>query len=131
MKYREPLPSTERVHAALEQLRAEPGASRPISVLRLARHLAIPNTTLRRNYPEICAEITAAGHTNSPEGPGDTAYARLQRENAELRRVNRELSENLELAITNIQRLTIDNHRLTQALETASTVTRLTPRQHR
>lgn len=128
MKYRDPLPHADSVRDALLQLSAHPEGRR-VSVLTLARHLGIPNTTLRRVYPEICAEI-ATTRTAPARQPNDTAYAQLQRDNAELRRTNRELSENLELAIANIQRLTIDNRRLTLALESASAVTRLAQRRH-
>jgi hypothetical protein len=45
-----------------------------------------------------------------------------------LRRDNHDLPEHLELAIANIQRLTIDNQALRQALEAARNVTRLPTR---
>ncbi|WP_405110587.1 hypothetical protein OG559_30735 [Micromonospora sp. NBC_01405] len=54
----------------------------------------------------------------------------LRRENARLRRDNENLSVNLEVAIANIQRLTLQAHQLREALEHASGVTRL-PRQSR
>ncbi|HEX2289286.1 MAG TPA: hypothetical protein VHH53_03620, partial [Pseudonocardiaceae bacterium] len=43
-------------------------------------------------------------------------FEKIQRENTELRRARRELAEHLELAIANIQRLTLDNHHLRQQL---------------
>jgi hypothetical protein len=57
--------------------------------------------------------------------PADTTTAphhsrRLQRENAQLRSTNHDMAENLELAIANIQRLTVDNHHLRQQLETTT-----------
>jgi hypothetical protein len=38
---------------------------------------------------------------------------------------NHELAEHLELAVANIQRLTLENHRLRQQLETATKVTHI------
>ena len=48
-----------------------------------------------------------------------------EQKDTELRRDNASLTEHLELAIANIHRLTLENHRLRQALETASKVTRI------
>jgi hypothetical protein len=48
--------------------------------------------------------------------------------NAKLRRENRRLREHLDLAVANLQRLTLQNHRQWQALEAAAQVTTLTPR---
>jgi hypothetical protein len=120
----EPLPAIQTVRTVLEQLRIELASSgRRVSVLSLARRPGIPNTTLRRTYPEIYAEIAAATRTAATESAADdSAYARHQRDNAALRRANRELAEHLELAIANIQRLSIDNHRLRQD-EAATSVT--------
>jgi hypothetical protein len=91
IKYREPLPAIQTVRTALEQLRIEHASSgRRVSVLSLARRPGIPNTTLRRTYPEICAEIAAATRTAATEpAADDSAYARHQRDNAALRRANR------------------------------------------
>ena len=52
----------------------------------------------------------------------------LQHKNAELRGANTDLTEHLALAVANIQRLTLDNHLLREALETTQKVTRLPSR---
>lgn len=115
-----------QVKAALDQLREEAHLSgRRPSVLALAHLLGLPNTTLRRRFPDICADIATrrqpAGtdeETNAAAGFHDT----LLQETSRLRRDNRELTEHLELAIANIQRLTLDNHRLRAELEVARLV---------
>lgn len=123
---RGPLITESHVRAALTQLQGEADTSgRAPSVLALARRVGLPNTTLRRRFPELCAHVTAA--MRRPTGPDDdgSTFDKLQKENTRLRRDNRDLTENLELAIANIQRLSIDNHALRQAVEAAHHVTRL------
>lgn len=115
-----------QVQAALDQLREETHLSdRRPSVLALAHRLGLPNTTLRRRFPDICADIAAhrqpprsGEETNPAAGIHDT----LPQETSRLRLDNRELTEHLELAIANIQRLTLDNHRLRAELEVARLV---------
>jgi len=86
--------------------------------------------TLRRRFPDICAEVAVRrARPALPAGALDTTgYETLQKDVARLRRDNQDLTENLEMAIANIQRLTIENHRLRQALEEAHKVARLPTR---
>jgi hypothetical protein len=49
----------------------------------------------------------------------------MEKQNAELRNASRTLNEQLDLAIASIQRLTLENHRLRQELETSTDVTGL------
>jgi hypothetical protein len=94
----------------------------------LARHLGLANTTFRRNFPDITTELNPPRSLTSPEGlSGVSQFEQLKRDNDKLRRNNHELAEHLELAVVNIQRLALDNHRLRQALETASKITRIAP----
>lgn len=125
--HRHPLPSRTDVHAAIDSLASETGR-RP-SVLALATRLGLANTTFRRNYPDICAELTAIERTPSGTTAVD-AYSKVQADNARLRRTNRDLAEQLELAIAAIQRLSIDNGLLRAALHDARAVTPL-PRRPR
>jgi hypothetical protein len=121
--------SAQDVQSALSQLRAEADTTgRPPSVLALARRLGLPNTTLRRHFPDICAELATAATPSPPEAPGnrESTYHHLTHEVARLRCDNRNLTDNLELAIANIQRLTLEAHRLRLSLETARKVRRLT-----
>lgn len=64
-----------------------------------------------------------------PTSPDDPAHIsqleRLTRDNTKLRRDNHELAEHLELAVANIQRLTVDNHQLRHQLEAATNVTHI------
>jgi len=122
------------VRAALNALREDAAAvGRRPSVLALARRLGLANTTLRRRFPAICIELATG-----PAGTGEAAHTAvdnttvtsLRRENARLRRDNENLAANLEVAIANIQRLTLQAHNLREALEHARGVTRL-PRQPR
>jgi hypothetical protein len=55
------------------------------SVLALARHLGIPNTTLRRRFPAICIELTAArraGNSADDAATDQAAYDKLVAANA-------------------------------------------------
>ncbi|WP_328965664.1 hypothetical protein [Streptomyces virginiae] len=125
--HRDPLPSRTDVHAAIDNLTSEAGR-RP-SVLALATHLGLANTTFRRNYPDICSELAAIARTPSGTTASD-AYSKVQANNARLRRDNRDLAAELELAIAAIQRLSIDNGLLRAALHDARAVTPL-PRRPR
>ncbi|GAA3777746.1 hypothetical protein GCM10022225_76970 [Plantactinospora mayteni] len=121
-----PLTDTD-VRAALDAMHRETATTgRRPSVLGLAQRLGLPNTTLRRRFPEICAELTP-GHTTPAASPAtDVATIRnLRRDNARLRRDNHNLTANLEVAIANIQQLTLEVHQLREALEHARNVTRL------
>jgi hypothetical protein len=126
---RQPAISVQDVRSALSQLRAETDTTgRPPSVLALARRLGLPNTSLRRRFPDICTELAAAATPSPPQPPDgrENTYDHLTQEVARLRRDNRNLTDNLELAIANIQRLTLESHQLRLSLEAALKVTRLT-----
>jgi hypothetical protein len=117
-----PLPTEAQVRAAIDTARAETG--RTPSALALATRLGLANTTFRRNFPDLCAELASTPRAAASTGAAD-AYTRLQEDNARLRRRNRELTEHLALAVATIQRLTIDNSQLHTALAKAQHVTRL------
>ena len=133
MTARPPMPSQQAVHEALSSLRAEAETSgRHPSVLALATRVGLPNTTFRRRYPDICAELTPAPRrATSTVQTTATTYETLAHAHARLRQDHHDLSEHLELAIANIQRLSLDNHALREALEAARNVTRLPDRSDR
>ena len=118
------------VRIALNALREDAAATghRRPSVLALARRLGLANTTLRRRFPAICVELATG-----PAGKGQAAHTAvdsttlvgLRQASAQLRRDNENLAANLEVAIANIQRLTLQTHDLREALEHAHGVTRL------
>jgi AraC-like DNA-binding protein len=122
------LPSHDDVQLAIKRLTETTG--KPPTVLALARHLGLANTTFRRHFPDITTELT---RQRSP-APADSdpvaasRFEKIQRENTELRRARRELAEHLELAIANIQRLTLDNHHLRQQLHAATKITHINAR---
>jgi AraC-like DNA-binding protein len=122
------LPSHDDVQLAIKRLTETTG--KPPTVLALARHLGLANTTFRRHFPDITTELT---QQRSP-APADSdpvaasRFEKIQRENTELRRARRELAEHLELAIANIQRLTLDNHHLRQQLHAATKITHINAR---
>jgi AraC-like DNA-binding protein len=122
------LPSHDDVQLAIKRLTETTG--KPPTVLALARHLGLANTTFRRHFPDITTELTQQ-RSPAPAGADPVAASRfekIQRENAELRRARCELAEHLELAIANIQRLTLDNHHLRQQLQAATKVTHISAR---
>lgn len=96
--------------------------------LGLADRLDLTNTTFRRHFPELASEIThtrstpaASAHDDAQPSPYDVLVAR----NAKLRRANRTLTDNLQLAVAHIQRLGVDNARLHDALEASSNNTHI------
>lgn len=128
MTRRTVLPSHDDVQLAIKRLTETTG--KPPTVLALARHLGLANTTFRRHFPDMTTEFT---QQRSP-APADSdpvaasRFEKIQRENTELRRARRELAEHLELAIANIQRLTLDNHHLRQQLHAATKITHINAR---
>lgn len=132
MTRRTVLPSDDDVQLAIKQITEDAG--KPPTVLALARHLGLANTTFRRHFPDITTELTQQ-RSPAPAGPDPVAAAsrfeEIQRENTELRRARRELAEHLELAIANIQRLTLDNHHLRQQLHAATKITHINTRSRR
>lgn len=116
--HRRPLPSRADVQAAIDTLTAEAG--RTPSVLALATRLGLANTTFRRNFPDVCTELSTAPPARSAAGAD--AYNRLKTDNARLQRDKRDLAAQLEVAIAVIQRLSIDNETLRRALHTARAV---------
>ncbi|WP_434445313.1 hypothetical protein [Lentzea sp. E54] len=127
MTRRNALPDPATVQAAIAHLDALHG--RAPSVLALARHLGLANTTFRRHYPDITTTLTRSTPNTPQPGTGtDNRVARLHRDNVRLRRDNQSLTEHLELALANIQRLTLDNNHLVQRLHDATGVRPLTPR---
>ena len=120
-----PLPTAETAaHARQDLTRQANVTGRRVSVSGLARRLGLPNTTLRRHYPDVIDEMGTAGPLNHPgrrkshdEESGQTAN-RLRSENPDLR-------THLDIAITHIQRLTIENDQLRRQAETASQIRRI------
>ncbi len=123
------VPSEARARQALEHYLSECEASgkRP-SVLGLAAQLGLANTTFRRHFPDLASRISDARPqpaTGTEAAMRSTPYDVLAARNAKLRRENRTLSDNLRLAVAQIQRLGVDNARLREALEASSNITRI------
>ncbi|MER5371073.1 hypothetical protein [Streptomyces sp. NPDC002722] len=118
--HRRPLPSRADVSAAVDALTAETG--RAPSMMALATRLGLANTTFRRNFPTIFAELTrsrpATGAVTSAE-----AFTALKTEHARLRGDKCDLTQQLDLALAVIQRPSIDNDRLRVALHDVQAVT--------
>ncbi|OZE18708.1 hypothetical protein CH278_00705 [Rhodococcus sp. 05-2254-5] len=108
------------IDEAIERLEA--AAGRTPSVLTLARHLGLANTTFRRRYPDIVDRLRASG-------PASTAPAvdplKVDSDIVRLRQRNRQLTDDLTLAMSSIQRLSIDNRSLRRQLDAAAAVTHL------
>ena len=119
-----PLPTAETVAEALQDLaRQTKFTGRRLSVSGLARHLGLPNTTLRRHYPDVIDEMRAAA---APNHPGRTSHDEEPRQTMNrLRNENRYLRTHLDIAIAHIQRLTIENDHLLRQAETSSRIRRI------
>jgi hypothetical protein len=123
------LPSEHAVRAAMAVLLDEAAAEGATpTVVALAKRLGLANSTFWRHFPDIATELRATVRTPNPDVPTSPAARRLadlEQRNAELARDNRQLTEHLDLAVVNLQRLTLDNHKLRQTLEATSKVTRI------
>lgn len=120
------IPDRATVLRELDELRHQAASTEGrVSVLALARRVGLANTTFRRRFPDITARIVAEesqAPTPSPESTAATTDSE-----AKLRQRNRDLQENLELAIAAIQRLTLENRGLREQLEAALAITPIRP----
>ena len=70
MTRRIPLPTAETAaHARQDLTRQANVTGRRVCVSGLARRLGLPNTTLRRHYPDVIDEMGTAGPPQSPRPP--------------------------------------------------------------
>ncbi|MFI5593979.1 hypothetical protein ACIA5G_53805 [Amycolatopsis sp. NPDC051758] len=128
------LPTVEDVHAALAALHADAQTTRAPTVLALAQRVGLANTTFRRNFPEIVAQLKSSSAPPSDSRPangGGNPADGLAQENARLRHHNRELSEYLALATAEIQRLSLEAHGLRGELAGLRNVSTIRPRRPR
>src|SRR4051794_24689513 len=92
------LPTIEDVRAALAALHADVKTTRAPTVLALAQRVGLANTTFRRNFPAIVAQMKRSSiphHDLRPaDGGGSTADGLVQ-QNTRLQHHNRELSDHL------------------------------------
>lgn len=123
------IPAGHSVDRALKRYLAEcrDNGRRP-SVLALAATLGMSNTTFRRHFPdhakkvsELRREPEPGSRTESDAGP--SPYEQLTARNAKLHRANRILTQNLHLAAAQVQRLSLDNARLRQELQSTASIT--------
>jgi hypothetical protein len=122
------MPSNDDVRAMLAQLRADAGhGGREPSVLALARRLGLANTTFRRNYPGVVAELAQPTAARQLPESAVSRYEQLRQASTQLRSDNQQLRHDLDLAAAVIARLTLENQQLRQLLEAESKVTRISP----
>jgi hypothetical protein len=122
MTSRAALPTDAEVQEAIIALTEETGKP---STLAVATKLGIANTTFRRQFPSITADL---GRNRRSDGTLEddqpsSPFHELKKQNTQLRREIENLKANLELAVANIQRLTLDKHRLQQERDEAARVT--------
>ncbi|MBU3063167.1 hypothetical protein KO481_16725 [Nocardia sp. NEAU-G5] len=127
MNRRPDLPTVDDVQAAIDHLIETTG--KPPTTLALAGHLGLPNTTFRRNFPDLTTRLQRQRTRSEQETlSGANRFEQLVQENQVLKATNQDLAEHLELAAANIQRLTTENHQLRQAIESASSIARIDTR---
>ncbi len=118
------LPTPDDVQAALSAMARE---SNQVSVLALAQRLGLANTTFRRNFPNVVAQLAQ----QAPAAVGSPARARpegaraLAHVNAMLRTQNHDLRRQLGLACAQIQRLSLENDQLRELAHATAHVTTL------
>ena len=99
----------------------------PLGVVLVGGGTGLANTTFRRNFPDITADLArqAAAHRHAPP---PSRYDQLQETTVRLRQDNRQLREQLEQAAAVIQRITLESQRLREQLEAAGKVTAIASR---
>jgi hypothetical protein len=86
---RNPMPGNDDVRAMLTRLRANAAiGDREPSVLALARRLEMANTTFRRNYPSIVAELAQPTAARPLPESAVSHYQQLQQASTQLRSDN-------------------------------------------
>lgn len=119
-----PLPNAETVAEAIQELAQQSSVTgRRVSVSGLARHLGLPNTTLRRHYPDLIDEVNAAAPLNHPGH--NSKDDELRQSISRLHNENRDMRTHLDIAIAHIQRLTIENDQLRRHAETVNQIRRI------
>ncbi|TQC51005.1 hypothetical protein EEB14_01310 [Rhodococcus sp. WS4] len=101
------------------------------SVLELARILGLPNSTFRRRYPDIAQKIADRRTAPIVKAARQTEEVRLAARNAKLKRENHQLKQQLQLAVAQIQRLSLHNAQLLEETQSAANVTHIGQRMHR
>ncbi|MER6186418.1 hypothetical protein [Streptomyces sp. NPDC001652] len=86
------------------------------SVLMLARHIGLTNTTFRRRYQDIARELAEHRATLAHRRDGPSEHDNLVVRNAKLRRRNRDLTAQLALAAAQMQRLALRAARMQEVL---------------
>jgi transposase-like protein len=127
MSQKIPLPTDDEINKATTEMLAEAqAAGRRPSVQALARRLGLTNTTFWRHYPHLARQISDQRRaTPTPTTEPTNRIAQMEKQLADLRRANQDLTDHLHLAVANIQRLTLDNHQLRQELHAATNVRQL------
>ncbi len=127
MSYKISLPTDDEVQQATTAMLAEAhAAGRRPSVQALARRLGLTNTTFWRHYPHTARQIADQRRaTPTPATEPTNRLTQMEKQLADLRRANRDLTNHLHLAAANIQRLTQDNHQLRQELHAVTNVRQL------
>jgi len=121
-------PDRSTVLSKLDELKAQSrGSAARVSVLALAGSVGMSNTTFRRVFPDLVADVAAF---ESPPRTCRTATESAAEALAKTRKRNRDLEENINVAVDAIQRLTLENHRLRRELEAALSVVPIKSRQH-
>jgi hypothetical protein len=106
---------------------------KPATVLALAGTLGLANTSFQRHFPEIATQLRQArskipaGHDAAEVG----RFHQLKHDNDELRHDKHELAQHLDLALANIQRLTLENDQLRRHLEAIAKVAPIRPEKGR
>ncbi|MFD3458264.1 hypothetical protein ACFWVM_00975 [Nocardia fluminea] len=124
MNRRPDLPDAATVDAAIDHIIDRTG--KPPTTLALANHLGVPNTTFRRNFPNVTDRLHQQRARSQRESTRNASrFEQIVGENTALRSANQSLVENLELAAAIIQRLSMENRRLRAELEAAHSLSRI------
>jgi hypothetical protein len=128
MSQRIDLPSEQDVRRVMtEHLEDAAAAGGRATVIGLARRLGLSNATFWRHYPSVAAELRTVAAV-APVAVRHDDRTELLAANKRLQRDIAALTQDLTLALSVIQRLTLDNHALQKELETTSGVTSLQSR---
>ncbi len=123
MARRVDLPSIEQIERAKASMLADAHETgQRATVTALAKLLNLSNATFWRYFPDKAREIAAHGRAERTEPKATNKIQQMEEQLAALKRANRDTVAHLQIAVANIQRLTIENQQLRDRLESLSNV---------
>ncbi|MBY6313925.1 MULTISPECIES: hypothetical protein [Nocardiaceae] len=127
MKPRGSIPDIDDVRVVVRDLSRGEGSAR-LSVLSIARHFGLSNTTFRRHFADVVDEIRTINNIEPVSRGGGSRSTGPCHDCDRLRKENSVLRADVEAAAASVQRLALENYRLRRELEALSGVVNIASR---